>query len=279
MSGICYIVGASPFGSLSFSPDEDDLVIAADAGFKYLIDKKIKPDVIVGDFDTLNLPDDLKGIKLKKLKDTSDLYEALDIAFKKGFKKCYVYKALGGRISHTLANISHMMYFFKKGVDVHLFNDDIEIFGIDSNYCFEDYSFNYISIFPFTESANISIENLKYELKDHELKKDIALGLSNEFIGLRAKIYVNSGSLIIVKEKRDEAILKIIDERKFLLINKYFKDKNVDKDLDLWIYQKKDSIKALILSKKSEIIYTIGDGNYKEDLIEYIKYHYENKKF
>ena len=48
----CYIVGAGEFYG-SIHPCEDDMVIAADGGVMHLLSLGIIPDVIVGDFDSL----------------------------------------------------------------------------------------------------------------------------------------------------------------------------------------------------------------------------------
>ena len=49
----CYIVGAGSFEKLDSLPQEGDLVIAADGGYAYLKQLGIQPDVLLGDFDSL----------------------------------------------------------------------------------------------------------------------------------------------------------------------------------------------------------------------------------
>ena len=48
----CYIFGAGLFFGLSSRPKPGDLVIAADGGLNYLQELGIRPDVILGDFDS-----------------------------------------------------------------------------------------------------------------------------------------------------------------------------------------------------------------------------------
>lgn len=50
---ICYVIGAGENYGLDFCPKPDDYVIAADGGLKYLEQCNIKPDLVIGDFDTL----------------------------------------------------------------------------------------------------------------------------------------------------------------------------------------------------------------------------------
>ena len=50
--GICYIVGSMADGYRVYKKD-GDLVLAVDAGYKNL--KGVKPDLVMGDFDSLGL--------------------------------------------------------------------------------------------------------------------------------------------------------------------------------------------------------------------------------
>ena len=49
----CYIVGGGNFYKDAFRPDENSLIIAADAGYRALCEIGITPDIVVGDFDSL----------------------------------------------------------------------------------------------------------------------------------------------------------------------------------------------------------------------------------
>ena len=49
----CYIFGALNTEIVDFNPQENDLIIAADGGYSTLKKLNIKPDLVVGDFDSL----------------------------------------------------------------------------------------------------------------------------------------------------------------------------------------------------------------------------------
>ena len=54
----CYIVGAADFAPARFAPAPGDFVIAADAGILHLERLGAKPDLVLGDFDSLGrVPD------------------------------------------------------------------------------------------------------------------------------------------------------------------------------------------------------------------------------
>lgn len=55
-TGNCYIFGAGGFDGLLTTPTQNDFVIAADGGFRYLEKLGIDPDLVLGDFDSLGAP-------------------------------------------------------------------------------------------------------------------------------------------------------------------------------------------------------------------------------
>ena len=59
--GRCIIVGAGDFFGMPFQPAEEDYVIAADAGYENLKAVGIVPDLVVGDFDSMEV-EGVKGV-------------------------------------------------------------------------------------------------------------------------------------------------------------------------------------------------------------------------
>ena len=44
---------------------------------------------------------------------------------------------------------------------------------------------------------------LKYELKDAVLKKECPIGVSNEFMGIKSRVSVRKGTLLLIKESKE----------------------------------------------------------------------------
>lgn len=199
--GICYIVGAGDCESIGIEKKTNDIIIAADGGYKYLQSANIKPDIIVGDFDSLGeTPCGDNVIKLNPVKDITDMNAAVDIGIEKGFDEFAIYGATGGRIDHSLANIQLLASLSKRGMKATIINGNTFITAVtDGKILFDSSKKGFISVFAHSDiCGNVCIKGLKYSLENAELKNDFSLGVSNEFIGMESCVSVEKGTLIIV---------------------------------------------------------------------------------
>ena len=199
---ICYIVGAGECQRLDFKPDETDFVIAADGGLRYLEKEGINPDIIIGDFDSFGVcPQSENVIILKPQKDVTDMDAAVTVGLEKGFNQFRLYGALGGRLDHTLANIQLIASLSEKNIKAEIHDEKTYVTAVtDGSVSFGRDGKGYISVFSHSDKCTgVSIEGLKYELKDSELKNSFPLGVSNEFTGKESIITVKNGTLIIIK--------------------------------------------------------------------------------
>lgn len=198
---ICYIVGAGDCAELDFVKQNADFVIAADGGYKHLEKNGIKPDAVIGDFDSLGFsPEGDNVIKLNPIKDITDMKAAVDYGADRGYKEFCIYGACGGRIDHTFANFQLAAYLVKKEYRVKIFDGNTVITAISNGAVeFDARMKGYISVFSHTDiSDGVTIEGLKYELNYAKLSNTEALGVSNEFIGKKSRVSVKNGILMIV---------------------------------------------------------------------------------
>lgn len=201
----CYIVGAGECFGLDFSKDEGDYIIAADAGYRYLMEAGKVPDMVVGDFDTLKyLPEHPNVVQLPCEKDVTDTWEAVTRGLDKGYKEFHIYGCTGGRIEHTIANIQLLARIAEEGGSGYLYDEKSILTVIkDSEIAFDESFTGYISVFSLSEkSSGVTIEGLKYETVNVELSNSFPLGVSNEFTGKASKISVDEGCLLIVYPKK-----------------------------------------------------------------------------
>lgn len=200
-NGICYVVGAGTNYGLDFCPGKEDFVIAADGGLRHLEERGLLPDLVIGDFDSLEeVPNDLHTIVLKPEKDDTDMIAAVREGIKAGYDSFYIYCGTGGRIDHTIANIQTLAWLSENGMRGLLFDRDTIITAItEGKLRFEKIPTGYVSVFSHaTRAEGVYLKGLKYELENAVLAHTFPLGTSNEFIGRESTISVQKGTLTVV---------------------------------------------------------------------------------
>lgn len=202
---ICHVVGAGEIGEVKlFSPDKGDYVIGVDGGYEYLEKMQIEADLVVGDFDSLcHEPEHKNTIRLPAEKDDTDMFFALKQGVKQGYKQFCIYGGLGGRVSHTIANLQCLLWLARQGMRGWLVGKDVLITVIkNESIQLEKERKGYLSVFAFDGTAKgVYLKNLKYPLQDAVLTTDFPIGTSNEFIGEESEITVEDGALIVVLEE------------------------------------------------------------------------------
>ena len=197
----CYIFGAAEGKPDSFKRNKDDLIIAADGGYKTVMSYNITPDIILGDFDSLGYVPEFSGkiIKHPVKKDDTDTLLAVKTGLELGFKRFIIYGGTGKRLDHTLANISTLAFVSSKGGSAYLCGDGFVITVIkDGEINFKSTATGNLSVFSCGDkSVGVCEKGLLYELSDAEISFDFPLGVSNEFIGKDATISVKKGSVAV----------------------------------------------------------------------------------
>ena len=199
----CYIFGALECSVSDFKAQENDLIIAADGGYSTLKKLNIKPDLVVGDFDSLGeAPENENVIKHPVKKDDTDTLLAVKIGLEKGYKSFVIFGAIGGRLDHTIATIQTATFVAENGGIAYIYDGNHTVTAIkNSTIIFKDNAKGYISIFALSGVAKgVSIKGLLYELNDAEITPYFPVGVSNEFIGKESKISVTDGILTIIFE-------------------------------------------------------------------------------
>ena len=201
----CYIIAGGDFDGFFDKINEEDMVIAADKGYVHAKEANITPTMIIGDFDSANQPEGDLVIKLNPIKDYTDTKAALMVAEDWGYDEIIIYGGLGGRESHTFANITNALEFKKKGINVVLKSKYKSFYIVDDklDYKIKDSEDFYVSIFALSDIVKgVDIKGLYYELNNFDLTNDNALGVSNETCGKDFKIKVKSGYLLVIFEDK-----------------------------------------------------------------------------
>jgi thiamine pyrophosphokinase len=205
----CIIIAAGdigfkfPYVYNAFSAGmKNPYIIAVDGGYDYCVKFKIRPDIVIGDFDsTASTPKNVRVWQLNPEKDESDTYAAVSHALNLGLKDIYIYGGIGGRLSHTLANIQTMKMIAESQARCYMIQDDTLVTVISNGYF--EFSPNpdaYISVFAMDEQCFVTEVGVKYPLENHRLLNSYPLGLSNEPDPEydNVSITVNGTALVIV---------------------------------------------------------------------------------
>lgn len=184
-----------------------DVVIACDAGYRSCETLGVRPDMILGDFDSAPRPDWQDAVVLPHVKDDTDTHYAARLAVEKGFSTVLLLGALGGRrVEHTLANLSTGLWLARQGVDVTLADENSRITyvcpGVPRSYRKGEYL--YLSVFPAEGRAEgVCIRGAFYPLEDAVLTSDFPLGVSNEFVRPEIEIACRTGYLLVIETLAD----------------------------------------------------------------------------
>ena len=180
----------------------DDFNIFCDSGLYHQEALGIEPHLIVGDFDSHPDPDlDTETIVLPREKDDTDTVFAVKEAVKRGFDDFLLLGAAGGRLDHTLGNVSILLMLHRQGKRALLVDDYSEMEIVSKLPVCIDGTFSFFSLLNISGTAEgITIEGAKYPLRDAEIRCTYQYGISNEVLpGHQARVSVEKGELLLVK--------------------------------------------------------------------------------
>ncbi len=194
------------YGALSSVVDEDAFIIAADGGLKHVRALDLKPDLVIGDLDSISADDikwlDDQGVEIirhQKEKDETDLELALSHCLGTGADKITIYGATGGRLDQSLSNISLLSLPELEGKHIKYDDGREEIFLIDGELEVAGTPGDTVSLIPlFGKADGIITEGLKYPLRGETLYPAHTRGVSNVMEQEKVLIRVGSGSLLCI---------------------------------------------------------------------------------
>ena len=208
----CVIVAAGEihnYGSAISFLRKDDYFIFCDGGLSHAESLCIKPNLIVGDFDSCDsdvlskYEEQCEIIKLPREKDDTDTLYAVKLAVERGYNDFLILGAMGGRFDHALGNISILLYLEGLGKKAVLI-DDYSVMQIAGSkpLLIED-NCSYFSVLTVAgDVSGVTIKNAKYPLENASLSADFQLGISNEVLpGKVAEVSVEHGRVLVVTVK------------------------------------------------------------------------------
>lgn len=181
----------------------NDYIIACDGGLDTVAKLELKPDLIIGDFDSveyklLDIFNDIEKLEYNPEKDFTDLELTFEHCKKLEASEIVVFGTIGGRIDHTLANIGLLERYSVDGQDIKYFDSRNELFVTSKSIAVKK-SKKYFSVLPLTNDTVISIKGTKYKLDKTKLEMNKTLTISNEIDDNFAILEIYSGRLLVIQ--------------------------------------------------------------------------------
>jgi thiamine pyrophosphokinase len=195
-----------------------DLVVAADGGWDKAEALGLRPDLLVGDADSLPearfLALAADGVTIERsptTKDESDAELAVIAALRRGATHITVLGALGGkRFDHALANVGLLGLPAPGDAEVELLDGSTRVRllrappadGEIARCSLAGSKDDLVSLLPVGALAvGVSTDGLLYSLRDEDLLPGPARGLSNVRVAADASVTLRGGRLLVIETR------------------------------------------------------------------------------
>lgn len=184
----------------------DTFLIAADSGANCLYQYNIAPDLLLGDFDSI----DKKVLDyFKKSNCDIDIYPTekdftdTEVAVKKALSmkpnEIVFLGCTGSRVDHLLGNIGMLKTCMQNGVNSCIKDENNNIRLTSASTSLKGTAGQIFSLQAYgDEVIGLTIEGAKYSLNNYNLKIGESITISNEFAGNIVNLKFKSGTLMII---------------------------------------------------------------------------------
>ena len=187
---------------------QDDFLIGADSGALYLIRNNHRPNLAIGDFDSVT------NTELTYIREGSHQTVAVDpidknhtdteLAFLRAIEmeptEILLLGALGGRFDHTLANLHLLVQAHQNGIQAAIADEYQRIQLVTNHAEITADQYSYVSLLPLTpEVRGIHLRGFEYPLSDAVLTMGQSLGVSNQLTSPQGEIEVGEGWLLVIQ--------------------------------------------------------------------------------
>ena len=188
-------------------PEKGDLIIAADAGYLTAQKMGVKPDVLLGDFDTLgveNIPDDIECLRVPAEKDDTDTQLAIKTAIERGAGEIVIIGGLSGRLDHTLSTLAILEDLWERKNDrIYAILTDGKNrvrFLRNSGTILPRSQYRYFSLIAADDIVKgVTLDGCKYPLKNGRISRRYQWAVSNEITGNCALIEIRRGGVWVIE--------------------------------------------------------------------------------
>ncbi|WP_373483846.1 thiamine diphosphokinase [Acetobacterium sp.] len=181
-----------------------DYLICADGGANYARELNIKPDIIIGDMDSITVETraffkETNFLCYPPKKDETDTELAIAHAIKMGASKVTILGGLGSRMDHSLGNIYLLKRFMDVGIEAEMVNEKNRIRLIGKTTRFDFPIGTIVSILPIGgDVEGLTITGFEYPINEGQLTIDKPYGISNVTNKNTQHIAFKKGMLLMI---------------------------------------------------------------------------------
>ena len=182
-----------------FQSAPGDFILCADGGWRLAERLGLRPDLVLGDFDSSVAPADLPLERFPVEKDDTDTMLCVKKGLSLGFDDFLILGGFGGRLDHTLANLQTLNYIARRHAGAAMTDGICWAAVIRSGSLTVPRMPGKLAVFSMDEECRgVTLRGTKYEARDLTLPNATSLGAGNDFAADHAEISVKEGSLLIV---------------------------------------------------------------------------------
>ncbi|MCY6959478.1 thiamine diphosphokinase [Clostridium brassicae] len=185
---------------------EASYLICADSGANCLYEYNIKPDILMGDFDSIDkevlsyfTDRGCEIIKYNPEKDYTDTEIAVNKAIELGCDEIIFLGCTGTRVDHLLGNLGMLLKCLRKNITSYIKDDNNVITIIDKPITIYGEKGKTFSLAAYYNNVkNLTIIGAKYPLNKFYLEVGNPVTISNEFLEEEVKISFDKGVLLVI---------------------------------------------------------------------------------
>ena len=189
---------------------QHQLIICADGAVRHFRQVGKKPDVVVGDLDSID-QDDLEWVvennitieRHERRKDYTDTEMAIQYAVRQGVKQITMTGMLGGRLDHTLGNLYLLEYIHDQSIAAAISEKSTEVRIVDNRLDTDWIVGETVSLVPLDlHVSGVFLTGFEYKLENATVNRGGTLCLSNVVNEPSQQVLVKSGRLLAIRNKK-----------------------------------------------------------------------------
>lgn len=181
---------------------ETDVTVCADGGANFARRIGIRPDIILGDLDSIT-PQTIRKFRNVPLmfvddQETTDLEKAILYCLSKKATSIAITGGLGSRIDHATGSLGCLKKYSSR-CGITLYDSVGLIIPVNKSIRIRTKPRQQISLIPLTRCTGVTTKNLKYPLTHESLELGVREGISNEATSSIVTVWVRHGTLFLYK--------------------------------------------------------------------------------